>query len=109
MGIEYVPAGVTPTPVLCPPELPEMMPEEVQLETPPAMRASSATSSSALRRRLKANGTSTSPQASERTGHADGRTRCADEVGCPVAISTCSLPVVLAGMLSLVGLKVQVE
>jgi len=49
MAIEYNPDGVVPAPEVGLPT-PWMMPEEVQLVTPLAMKASSAASHSALRR-----------------------------------------------------------
>src|SRR5271166_5691066 len=81
--------------------------EAVQLVTPPPRIASSAISKSNLRRRTKANGASIRPQASGATGHAGRREALAVVSVRPVAISTTSLPLTLAAMPSLVGLKVQ--
>src|ERR1035438_2979901 len=88
---------------------PEVMPEEVQLETPPARIISSAASSNALRPRLRANGMNTSPQANGRAGHESGGELFTDAAVSPVAICTVTFTVVLAGMISLAGLKVQDE
>src|ERR1035441_9951780 len=82
--------------------------DDAQLETPPVRMASTAISSSALRRRARAEGSNTSPQASGRTGQAGGREERAVAWVSPVAISTVTLPVMLAGMPSLAGLKAQV-
>jgi hypothetical protein len=84
-------------------------PEEAQLETPHARIASSATSSSALRRRHSPNGTSATAQASGSTGHAKGRRKRADELDCPVAIVTVSSMDAVEEAVGLEGLKVQEE
>ena len=105
-----VPGAVMPGPEPEPGGVPpRMTPEDVQLVTPPARIASIATSSNTLRPRLRANGASISPQASGTTGHAGGREELAEVSVSPVAISTTSLPLTLAGMPSLAGLKVQDE
>ena len=83
-------------------------PDEVQLETPPATAVNSTTNRSALSRLRSASGTSTRPHASGSAGHRAGRVS-RDEEETPVAISTNSLPVVLAVRLSPGGLKVQEE
>ena len=88
---------------------PEMTLEDVQLVTPPARIASSTASGKNLRRRLRANGASASPQASGTTGHDGGCEAWAVVSVSPVAISTTSLPLTLAGMPSLAGLKVHAE
>lgn len=88
---------------------PEMTPDEVQLVTPLARIASSAASNKNLRRRARANGASINPQVNGTTGHAGGREELAVVSVSPVAISTTSLPLTLAGMPSLAGLKVQDE
>jgi len=101
-GIVYVPAGVTPEP-----EDGGLVPlpfELAQLVIPQAKMASSVTRSTALRRLTR----KSTPHASgSATGHPAGlRERAA--VVCPVAISTTSLPVVLAEILRVPGLKVHV-
>jgi len=87
---------------------PEITLDDVQLETPAAKIASSATSKNVLRRR-QANGAATNPQASGHAGQAGGGEKRAVVVVSPVAISTTTLPTVLAGMPSLVGLKLHAE
>ena len=107
---EKVPGEVMSVPLPDPvPVPPEMTPEEVQLDMPPAKITSSVISSSALRRRIRAKGISASPQAKGRAGHVSGGADFAVVVVIPVAISTNTFPVVLAGTLMLTGLKVHAE
>jgi hypothetical protein len=104
--MEYVPAGVF---VLLAPAggvPPVPPPEPEQLASPPITRTPSRTSRKFLRRRTHANGSSTSPHASETAPHPASPALRVDNAEWPVATSTVKLPVELAATVSLAGLNV---
>jgi hypothetical protein len=104
-GIEYVPAGVEPEPLVGLLELPVPTPELVQLDTPPARIANSAVNSNAFRRRLHPSGSNTSPKASGKMRHPAGPLERADDPDPPVDISTVTFPVTPPLSVSVAGLK----